>query len=168
MWPCEAIASIVVPRYPCSINMWRAMVSSSEASLPRGRPRRAAAGLGDMHAFSTWQYENLPALSYSHVLNTGGHVVGPGIVTAAVAAFVLSSVYYVAATPLERRVVGDAALDRGRPQVWKVLTELLRTALVASAFAWIARQTGDMRVGDTVMLALITWIGFPLFCSPAR
>ena len=88
-------------------------------------------------------------------------MVALGIVTSAVVAFVLSSVYYAAATPLGRRVVGDAAVDRGRPQVWKVLTELLRTALVASVFAWIARQTGDMRVRDTVMLALITWIGFP-------
>ena len=84
-----------------------------------------------------------------------------GIVTATVVAFVLSSVYYAATTPLERRAVGDAALDRGRPRPWKVLTELLRTAIVASVFAWIAHQTGDVGVSHTIVLALITWIGFP-------
>lgn len=36
-----------------------------------------------------------------------------GVVLAAVAAFVVSSVYYATATPLERRALGDAALDRG-------------------------------------------------------
>jgi hypothetical protein len=89
-------------------------------------------------------------------------VTGLGIIIAAVAAFVLSSVYYAVATPLERRAVGEAALDRGRPQPWKVLTELLRTAIVAAAFAWIARRGGDLDLGHALVLALILWIGFPL------
>jgi hypothetical protein len=67
-----------------------------------------------------------------------------------------------AATPLERRAVGDAALDRGRPQPWKVLTELLRTAILASVFAWIAHRAGDLNVSHALVLALITWVGFPL------
>jgi hypothetical protein len=57
---------------------------------------------------------------------------------------------------------GSAALDRGRPQPWKVPTELLRTALVASAFAWIAHRAGDLSVSRGVVLALILWVGFPL------
>ncbi len=43
-------------------------------------------------------------------------MIGLGIAAAAVAAFILSSGYYAAATPLERRAVGEAALDRGRPR----------------------------------------------------
>lgn len=85
-----------------------------------------------------------------------------GIAAAAVAAFILSSVYYAAATPLERRAVGEAALYRGRPQPWKVLTELLRTAVVASVFAWIAHRAGDLSVGRGIVLALMTCVGFPL------
>ena len=89
-------------------------------------------------------------------------MIGLGIAAAAVAAFIFSSGYYAAATPLERRAVGVAALDRGRPRPWKVLTELLRTAIVASAFAWIARRGGDLDVGHGLVLALIMWVGFPL------
>jgi hypothetical protein len=89
-------------------------------------------------------------------------VIGLGIGAAAVAAFIISSVYYAAATPLERRAVGEAALDRGRPQPWKVLTEVLRTAVVAAAFAWIAHRAGDLEVSQGLVLALIMWAGFPL------
>src|SRR5262244_814917 len=63
-----------------------------------------------------------------------------GVVVAAVAAFVISSAYYAVATPVERRVLGASAIGRGRPRAWKVLTELLRTAVVAGVFAWIAAR----------------------------
>jgi|SRR5664279_172499 hypothetical protein len=89
-------------------------------------------------------------------------MIGLGIAAAAIAAFLLSSVYYAAATPIERRIVGDAALDRGRPGPWKVLLEVLRTAILAAAFAWIADRGGDLDISNTVVLALITWVGFPL------
>jgi hypothetical protein len=85
-----------------------------------------------------------------------------GVVTAAVAAFVLSSAYYVAVTPLERRALGAAFLDRGRPQAWKVLTELLRTAIVASAFAWIAARAGLQSLPGSLELALVVWVGLPV------
>ena len=89
-------------------------------------------------------------------------MIGLGIAAAAIAAFLLSSVYYAAATPIERRIVGDAALDRGRPGPRKVLLEVLRTAILAAAFAWIADRGGDLDISNTVVLALITWVGFPL------
>ena len=89
-------------------------------------------------------------------------MIGVGIASAAVAAFVLSSVYYAVATPFERRAVGGAALDRGRPKPLKVLAELVRTAILASAFAWIAARAGDLDVGNAVVLALVAWVGFPL------
>ncbi len=87
---------------------------------------------------------------------------GLGIAVAAVVAFIVSSVYYAVATPLERRAVGAAALDRGRPRPWKILTELLRTAIVASAFAWIAHRSDDLDIRHGLVLALIMWAGFPL------
>jgi len=85
-----------------------------------------------------------------------------GVVAAAVVAFVLSAVYYAAATPFERRAVGPAALNRGRPASWKVATELLRTTVVASVFAWIAQRSGDLDVRHGIVLAVLAWVGFPL------
>lgn len=38
-----------------------------------------------------------------------------GVLVSAVAAFLASSGYYAAATPLERRALGDAAIDRAGP-----------------------------------------------------
>jgi Protein of unknown function (DUF1761) len=89
-------------------------------------------------------------------------MIGLGIAVAAVIAFVLSSAYYAVATPFERRAVGPGAPDRGRPAPWKVLAELVRTAIVATVFAWIAHRTGDLNVGHTVVLALVVWVGFPV------
>ena len=84
------------------------------------------------------------------------------MVAAALAAFVVSSVYYVLVTPLERRALGAAALERGRPGPAKVLTELVRTVVTAAVFAWIADRTGDLDVGSGVPLALALWVGFPV------
>ncbi|MEU1720362.1 DUF1761 domain-containing protein [Actinomadura sp. ATCC 39365] len=85
-----------------------------------------------------------------------------GIALAAVAAFIVSSVYYALATPFERRRLGAAALDRGRPAPWKAAVELLRTALVAGVFAWIAAQANLLGWPSAMSLAFVAWLGFPL------
>ena len=85
-----------------------------------------------------------------------------GIAAAAVAAFVVSSTYYAVVTPLEQRVLGGRALDRGRPAPWKVLTELLRTAVVAAVFAWVAGRAELLQLPDALLLALVLWLGFPV------
>jgi hypothetical protein len=85
-----------------------------------------------------------------------------GIAAAAVAAFVLSSVYYVVTTPLEQRALGDRALDRGRPAPWKVVTELVRTAVVGAGFAWIATQSDLLELPSSLLLALVLWVAFPV------
>lgn len=89
-------------------------------------------------------------------------MVAVGIAVAAVAAFVASSVYYSALTPVEAHLLGPAARDRGRPVPWKVLTELVRTAVVAAAFAWIAAQAELQALPAAVGLALVTWVAFPV------
>ena len=89
-------------------------------------------------------------------------MIAVGVAVASIGAFVLSSVYYTVATPFERRTLGDRALDRGRPAPWKVVTELVRTALVASVFAWVAAQADLLELPDALLLALITWFGFPV------
>ncbi len=85
-----------------------------------------------------------------------------GIAVAAMAAFVLSSTYYTPVTPLEVRALGGNAPDRGRPASWKVLTELVRTAVVAAAFAWIAAQADVLALPEALLLALVLWLAFPV------
>jgi Protein of unknown function (DUF1761) len=75
---------------------------------------------------------------------------------------VASSVYYAVFTPLERRILGDRALDRGRPGPVKVVIELARTVVVAVAFAWIAAQSHREALPGVWLLALVAWIGFPV------
>lgn len=85
-----------------------------------------------------------------------------GIAVAAVAAFILSSVYYIVTAPIEQRALGDRVVDRGRPAPWKIVTELLRTAVVGGAFAWIAAQAGMLSLPGSLLLALVLWVAFPL------
>ena len=85
-----------------------------------------------------------------------------GVVVAAVAAFVASSVYYSVLSPVERRRVGAAAIDRGRPTPIKVVVELVRTAMVAAVFAFVASRADLMSFPHALLLAVLLWVGFPL------
>lgn len=85
-----------------------------------------------------------------------------GVAVASAAAFVLSSLYYVATAKLEQRALGDRAPDRGRPKPWKAATELLRTAVVGAGFAWLATQAGLLALPAALLLALVLWCAFPL------
>jgi len=93
-------------------------------------------------------------------------MIGIGLAVAAVAAFVLSSTYYTLTTPLEVRALGDRALDRGRPAPWQVLTELVRTAVVALAFAWLADRSDLLDLPGSLQLALVAWLAFPVVLLP--
>ena len=42
-------------------------------------------------------------------------MIGLGIAAATIATFILSSVYYAVAMPIEQRIVGDATLDAADP-----------------------------------------------------
>jgi anti-sigma factor RsiW len=84
-----------------------------------------------------------------------------GALVSAVAAFLASSGYYAAATPIERRALGDTAIDRGRPQPWKVLAELCRTTVVAAVFAWLANRSGLEHLPGGLALAGLLWLAFP-------
>jgi hypothetical protein len=89
-------------------------------------------------------------------------MIAVGIGVAAVAAFVLSSVYYSVAAPLERQVLGDRTLDRGDVVPWKVGAEVLRTVLVAGVFAWAATRADLLALPGSLVLALVLWVGFPV------
>jgi hypothetical protein len=82
---------------------------------------------------------------------------------AAVCVFVLSSLWYMALTPIEVRVLGTAAPYRGgRPGPAKIVLELLRSVVVGAVIAGIAHTAHLHGVGSTVLLGLALWLGFPL------
>lgn len=85
------------------------------------------------------------------------------ILVATVSVFVLSSVWYMALTPVEVRFLGVAAPQRGgRPGPAKAGLELLRSAVVAGVIVGLARHAHLDDVGSVVLLGLSLWAGFPL------
>jgi hypothetical protein len=85
------------------------------------------------------------------------------VVVAAVAVFVVSSVWYVVfAEPRAALLGGSAgAASEERPSVWMVLLELVRSALVASVVAGLAAHLELDSVGSVVVLGLVLFVGFP-------
>lgn len=83
------------------------------------------------------------------------------IAVAAVAAFVLSSVYY---TPLAKQLaaLSDAYSNAARPPAWKVLVELARSLVVASVLAALASLLDIVDWSGAVKLGLAMWVGFPV------
>jgi hypothetical protein len=85
------------------------------------------------------------------------------ILVASVSVFVLSSVWYMALSPVEARFLGAAAPQRGgRPGPAKAGLELLRSAIVAGVIVGLARRSHVDGVGAVVLLGLVLWAGFPL------
>jgi len=87
------------------------------------------------------------------------------IAAAAVAAFVLSSVYYGAfgkqlaeLNPAYATVPGSSST----PPVWKMLVELVRCLVVALVLAGLAAELSIVDWTGAVTLGLVLWIGFPV------
>jgi hypothetical protein len=59
-------------------------------------------------------------------------------------------------------VLGDAAMDRGRPGPGKIGAELVRTMVVAAVFAGMAARAHDLAVPGAFGLALAAWLAFPV------
>lgn len=84
------------------------------------------------------------------------------IVVAAVAAFILSTVYYIvfAARMVDLRG-GEADADGGM-QPWKIGVQALRDVVLATVVASLIALVGVDDVGGAVALAVTLWIGFPV------
>jgi hypothetical protein len=83
------------------------------------------------------------------------------VAVAAVVAFIAGSIYYALLTPLEQRVLGPAAPDRGKPHPAKAVAELVRTAVLASVLAWVGSRAGLLDLPGGLGLAALLWLGFP-------
>lgn len=83
------------------------------------------------------------------------------ILAATVAAFILSSAWY-SALGNQLAQLNDAYANSGSFPAWKVLVELLRSLVVATVLASLAREIGLEDWAGAVALGLVVWIGFPV------
>ena len=86
---------------------------------------------------------------------------GLAVVGATIAAFVFSSVWYVALSR-QRARLSTAAATGGRPPKWLVPVELLRTLVLALVLAGVASRLHVAGLTRAVALALSMWIAFPV------
>jgi Na+/melibiose symporter-like transporter len=83
------------------------------------------------------------------------------IAVAVVAAFVGSSVWYVAfGGPLAR--LSPAYAEADSPGVWRMLLELVRSLIVAMVLAGLASLLEVEGLGEALLLGIVLWIGFPV------
>lgn len=79
------------------------------------------------------------------------------VAVATVLAFVASSVYYS---------VFGAALPQadtgGRPPAWKIVVELLRSFVIATALSVAVTGLDVTGVGGALLLGLAVWVAFPV------
>jgi hypothetical protein len=85
------------------------------------------------------------------------------IVVAAVAAFIVSTVYYIvfAARMVDLRG-GDANAADGGMQPWKVGVQAVRDLVLATVAAALVALVGVTDVAGALALGAVLWIGFPV------
>jgi hypothetical protein len=81
------------------------------------------------------------------------------VLVAAVAAFVLSSVYYSLLANVWKAVDPNATAG-GKPSITRVLVELARTVIIAFVLTTLIRRLGAPDLKSAVQLAFWLWFGF--------
>ena len=84
------------------------------------------------------------------------------IAVAAVAVFVVSTVYYIAFTDRLKRLSAAYADADARPAAWRVVIEVVRSLVVGTVVAGLVSLIGVADLVGAVQLALALWIGFPV------
>ncbi len=84
------------------------------------------------------------------------------IVVAAVAVFVVSTVYYIGFTDRLKRLSAAYADADARPPAWRLAIELVRSLVVGAVVAGLAALIGTTDLAGALLLALALWIGFPV------
>jgi hypothetical protein len=90
---------------------------------------------------------------------TGINLVAVGV--AVLAAFVMSTAWYMVFAKQRRKLSGAAAADMKKPQPVKMVGELIRSFLLAYALAYLLVHTGVAGLTGAVRLGLVLWLGFP-------
>lgn len=84
------------------------------------------------------------------------------VAVATVAAFVASSVYYVAFDRLRAALLGTEPAAGERPPAWKVAVELARSLVIAGSLAVAVGELGITGAGAMVVLGVGVWLAFPV------
>lgn len=85
------------------------------------------------------------------------------IAVVVVAAFVISSVYYIVfAKPRTAMLQAAGVTPEGWPQPWKIALELVRNFALAYAIARLVVQTGVSTTGGGLWLGFWLWLAFPV------
>ena len=83
------------------------------------------------------------------------------LIVAAIAAFVLSSVWYTVFAKVRQEATGMDRADVRRPTLRKILAELARSVIVAYVFALLLGLLNDSGIGPALGLALVLGVAFP-------
>jgi hypothetical protein len=83
------------------------------------------------------------------------------VIASVLAAFGMSTVWYIVFAKQRLKLSGAAATNMNRPQPLKMVGELIRTFLLACVLACLAAQTGVANLAGALRLGLVLWIGFP-------
>jgi Protein of unknown function (DUF1761) len=85
------------------------------------------------------------------------------VAVAAVAVWIVSTVYYIGFTK-QLAALHPAYADASdvRPPPWKIVIELIRNLVVASVVAWLASRLDVSEWADGAALGLTLWVGFPV------
>ena len=84
------------------------------------------------------------------------------IIVAAVAVFVVSTVYYILFTAQLKRLSAAYADADGSPPPWKVALEIVRSLVVGAVVAGLVALIGVTDMAGALQLGLALWIGFPV------
>ena len=84
------------------------------------------------------------------------------VVVAAVAAFVLSTAWYITFAKQRAELSGAAMADMNRPQPIKMLIEIARNIVLAYVLAYLVVRLGVADWPAAIQFGVLMWIGFPV------
>jgi hypothetical protein len=84
------------------------------------------------------------------------------ILVAAVAAFVLSTMWYIGFAKQRAELSHTAMADVRKPQPIKMALEIARNIVLASVLAYLVARLGVTAWPAAITFAVLLWIGFPV------
>ena len=84
------------------------------------------------------------------------------VVVAAVAAFVLSTAWYIAFAKQRAELSATAMADMKKPQPIKMLVEIVRSIVLATVLAYFVVRLGITDWPAAIQFSVLAWIGFPV------
>jgi hypothetical protein len=84
------------------------------------------------------------------------------VITCTVAAFVLSSIWYIAFGKARAHLLGLDLQQQRHPKPKNILLELVRTFILALVFAIVLSELKDSSMYASILLGLRLWLAFPL------